>query len=79
MITIHDGSIAVSGQDIRRIKVDSESAPGERHYYVTVAADPTSNEYGAVLGCDCKARGLDPTKPCKHMRAIVEQRILQTS
>ena len=79
MIKVHDGSIEVNGDKVRRIKVDSESAPDERHYYVTVVADPASNNYGGLLGCDCKARGLDPTRHCKHMRAIVEQRMLQTS
>jgi len=77
MITIHDGSIEVNGQGVRRIKCDSETAPGERHYYVTVNADPTSNEYGHIQGCNCQARGLNPTAPCKHMRAVVEQRMLQ--
>ena len=76
MITIHEGTIIVKGiQMVRRIKVDSETAPGERHYYVTIAANPILNTYGSVMGCDCKARGLDPTKPCKHMRAVVEQRL----
>lgn len=78
MITIHDGSILVDGQAVRRVKVDSETSPGERHYYVTVDVDANSNDYGRVVGCNCQARGLNPTSPCKHMRAVVEQRLLQT-
>ena len=69
---IHEGSIKVRGNDnLRHIKVDSESNPGTS-YYVSVDV-----EDGTVMGCTCPAASMDPTKRCKHQRVVVERRFLQ--
>lgn len=69
-IHIHDGSIEKDWPYFH-ITVDSQSR-SDTVYYVSVNA-----EDGKVERCTCPAFGLYPGKICKHMRAVIDQRLLQ--
>ena len=70
-MNIEPGSIVVAGTlTYRHIKVESESRPGTWHYVLVNEAT------GGIEKCDCEAFGHRPG-PCKHMRAVIDQRILQ--
>lgn len=71
-IKIREGSIPIKGNDgARHIVCESTSRPDKLHY-VTVDV-----EDGTLLGCSCEAAGMDPTKKCKHQKAVLDQRLFQ--
>ena len=70
-IEVIAGSIPVAGCDDRsHIKVKSTSREGQFHYVMV------NDDTGTVEKCDCEAFGHRPG-PCKHMRAVIQQRLLQ--
>lgn len=69
-VHIEKGSIAVDGTH-RQIKVRSTSRTGLFHY-VTVNWDT-----GEIEKCSCEDYGFRPGV-CKHIKAVIEQRLLQT-
>jgi hypothetical protein len=73
-MNIVSGSIKVdgllSGVEYSHIKVESESEPGTFHYILV------NEGSGTLEKCDCAAFGHRPG-PCKHMRAVINDRILQ--
>lgn len=70
-MNIVDGSIPIKGANgYSHIKVESEGDPGTFHYV------QVNDATGTVEKCDCPSFGHRPG-PCKHMRAVVEQRLLQ--
>ena len=70
-MNIISGSIkVVRTTGYSHINVESESDPGTLHYVLV------NDGSGMIEKCDCAAFGHIPG-PCKHMKAIINQRLLQ--
>jgi uncharacterized Zn finger protein len=69
-IYVHSGSIA-KPWPWYQIKVDSETQEDVVYY---VSFDGST---GKVERCTCPAFGLYPERICKHMQAVIDQRLIQ--
>ena len=70
-MNIGNGSIPIRGAvGYSHIKVESESEAGTYHYV------QVNDNTGTIEKCSCDAFAHRPG-PCKHMKAVIEQRLLQ--
>jgi len=71
-ITLHEGSIPLKSDPSNFRQILCESSTRSITHYVTIDAKD-----GTMIGCSCEAFSMNPTKNCKHMDAVLKQRLFQ--